>query len=116
MANHLTTVDLLGTSFTIRSKEEPDYLDDVMAYYRMRVDEAAANIALGEPLKVAIVAALNVVDELFKERLARTEARLEADAAREAGQITSRLIAEIDRALQPPDGGGDPPASDLSTG
>jgi cell division protein ZapA len=111
MADHLTTVDLLGVSFTIRSKEEPEYIKDVVAYYRMRVEEAAANIALGEPLKVAVVAALNVVDELFKERLARAEARVEAEAAREAGQITSRLIAEIDRALQPAPPGGDPTAT-----
>lgn len=111
MAEHLTRIELLGTSFTIRSREDAAYLDDVIAYVRKRVDETASKIAITDPLKVSIVVALNVVDELFKERLARAEARVEAEAAREAGQITSRLIAEIDRALQPAPPGGDPTAT-----
>ena len=51
-----------------------------------------------DPLKVSIVVALNVVDELFKQRIANGAA---AEDARQAGEITTRLIAQIDRALDP---------------
>lgn len=98
----LTRIELLGTSFTIRSDEEQAYFDDVVAYLRKRVDDTVARNVVSDPLKVAIVVALNVVDELFKERVANGAA---AEDARQAGEITTRMIAEIDRAL---DGAGGP--------
>ena len=98
MAEHLTRIELLGTSFTIRSREDAAYLDDVIAYVRKRVDETASKIAITDPLKVSIVVALNVVDELLKERIANGVA---SEHARQAGEITTRLIAQIDRALDP---------------
>ena len=91
----------------------------MLEYYRQRVDEAAARISLGNPLNVAIVAALNVVDELLRTR-SRDDATtggeqhastLGADggAARlavlEAEQIASRLIDQLDRALATPEDG-----------
>lgn len=92
----LTRIDLLGTSFTIRSQEDEAYFKEVVAYLRKRVDEAAGKNAMVDPLKVSILAALNVVDELFKERIANGAA---AEDARQAGEATSRMIARIDHAL-----------------
>lgn len=92
----LTRIDLLGTSFTIRSQEDEAYFKDVVAYLRKRVDEAAGKNAMVDPLKVSILAALNVVDELFKERIANGAA---VEDARQAGEVTNRMIARIDRAL-----------------
>lgn len=92
----LTRIDLLGTSFTIRSQEDEAYFKDVVAYFRRRVEEAAGKNAIVDPLKVSILVALNVVDELFKERIASGAA---AEDARQAGEITTRMISRIDRAL-----------------
>ena len=101
MAEHLTHVELLGTSFTIRSEEDPAYLDEVMAYFRERLEATAALVSWSDPLKVAIVAALNIVDELFKERMENGTA---TEEARKTGEIASRLIGQIDRALNPQPG------------
>ena len=109
MAEHLTRIELLGTSFTIRTQEDPAYLGDVIAYFRKRVDETAAKITMTDPLKVSIVVALNVVDELFKQRIANGAA---AEDARQAGEITTRLIAQIDRALDPAPPGPEPAPED----
>ena len=109
MAEHLTRIELLGTSFTIRTQEDPAYLGDVIAYFRKRVDETAAKIPISDPLKVSMVVALNVVDELFKERIANGAA---AEDARQAGEITTRLIAQIDRALDPEPSGPEPAPED----
>ena len=99
MAEHLTHVELLGTSFTIRSEEDPAYLNEVMSYYRERLEATAALVSWTDPLKVSIVAALNVVDELFKERMINGTA---TEDARKTGEIASRLIGQIDRALTQP--------------
>ena len=99
MEEHLTHVELLGTSFTIRSEEDPAYLNEVMTYYRERLEATAALVSWSDPLKVSIVAALNVVDELFKERMINGSA---TEDARKTGEIASRLIGQIDRALTLP--------------
>ncbi len=101
MAEQLTHVELLGTSFMIRSDEDPAYLNEVMTYFRERLEATAALVSWSDPLKVSIVAALNVVDELFKERMVNGTA---TEEARKTGEITSRLIGQIDRALNPPAG------------
>ncbi|MDE0227867.1 MAG: cell division protein ZapA, partial [Spirochaetaceae bacterium] len=94
MAEHLTHVELLGTSFTIRSEEDPAYLNEVMTYYRERLEATAALVSWSDPLKVSIVAALNVVDELFKERMINGTV---TEEARKTGEVASRLIGQIDR-------------------
>ena len=103
----LTRIELLGASFTIRSDEEQAYFDDVVAYLRKRIDETVARNVVTDPLKVSIVVALNVVDELFKERVANGAA---AEDARRAGEITTRMIAQIDRALDSAPATGPEPA------
>ena len=107
MAEHLTHVELLGTSFTIRSEEDPAYLNEVLAYFRERVEATGTQVSWSDPLKLSIVAALNVVDELFKERMVNGTV---SEEARKTGEIASRLIGQIDRALSPA------PAVDQETG
>ena len=98
MAEHLTHVELLGTSFMIRSEEDPAYLNKVMTYFRARLEATATQVSWSDPLKVSIVAALNIVDELFKERMVNGTV---SEEARKTGEIASRLIGQIDRALSP---------------
>ena len=104
----LTRIELLGTSFTIRSQEDEAYFKDVVAYFRKRVEEAAGKNAIVDPLKVSILVALNVVDELFKERIASGAA---AEDARQAGEVTTRMISRIDRALHQAARGPSPAAA-----
>jgi cell division protein ZapA (FtsZ GTPase activity inhibitor) len=96
MDEHLTEVKLLGVSFTIRSEEDPSYLNDVMNYFKQRVEETTAQIAMTDPLKVSIVAAINIVDELFKERISSEK---HAEKVQQAEDITNRLKTKIDDAL-----------------
>ncbi|MGQ9561819.1 MAG: cell division protein ZapA [Candidatus Oleimicrobiaceae bacterium] len=61
-------VNIFGTEYPVRGTTDPEYILQVAQYVdrKMReVDQAAA----GRPvLKVAILAALNIADELFRER------------------------------------------------
>jgi len=61
-------VNIFGTEYPVRGTTDPEYILRVAQYVdrKMReVDQAAA----GRPvLKVAILAALNIADELFRER------------------------------------------------
>ncbi len=65
-------VNIFGTEYPVRGSTDPEYILRVAQYVdrKMReVDQAAA----GRPVfKVAILAALNIADELFREREERT--------------------------------------------
>lgn len=93
-------IDLLGTSFTIQSDEDPAYLRNLVGYYRDKLCEVRETVSTKDDLKVAILGALTVVDELFKERH-RTDSSESSDMERdEVTQITERLIETIDSALE----------------
>lgn len=63
-----TEVQIFGTTYTIRGDEEPEYIISLAKY----VDEKMKAItAKGRTLslqKLAVLTALNIADELFKER------------------------------------------------
>jgi cell division protein ZapA len=90
-------VDLLGTSFHIRASEDAAYLRSVLDYLRDRVSEVQTEVGAADPLKIAILTALNLVDEVFKERRRASGGDPREDA--EIGRITERLIERIDRTL-----------------
>jgi cell division protein ZapA (FtsZ GTPase activity inhibitor) len=99
-------IDVLGASFTIQSDESAEHLERVSAYLREKVEEVKARYSFATPLTLALLAALNIADELVKERSGRA-ARATAGAPRELEEIAAGLIEQIDGALTsrtPPDG------------
>ncbi len=93
----MTRIELLGTSFQIQSDESPEYIDTLLTYYKSRVQEIEGSVATGDPLKKAILAALLVTDELFREReTVQTDGSGVND---ELSSIADRIIGEIERVL-----------------
>ena len=104
-------IDVLGASFTIQSDESAEHLERVSAYLREKVEEVKARYSFATPLTLALLAALNIADELVKERSGRTS-RVSATATpaapREIEEIAAGLIEQIDGALaSPPSDDGD---------
>ena len=83
-------VNILGSSFTIQSNYDPRYMAEVVAYLKEKVREVQTGSGVQDPLKVALLAALNVVDELLRKR---------GEDSREIEELTERLIERIDRSL-----------------
>lgn len=88
-------IDLLGVSFQIQSDEDPEYVEEILEYYRARIREIEDTVATGDPLKKAILAALLVTDELFRSRADQEGKGLSG----EVEAITRRLLERIDDAL-----------------
>lgn len=94
-------IDVLGASFTIQSDESAEHLQKVSAYLREKVEEVKARYAFATPLTLALLAALNIADELVKERAGRPARSGGAPAPREIEEIAAGLIEQIDGALAP---------------
>jgi cell division protein ZapA (FtsZ GTPase activity inhibitor) len=88
-------IELLGTSFTIKTDQDEAYLKDLVAYLETKVREIESTVPARDPVKVAILAALLVVDELFQARL---EPETET-TSKHAEELAERLIQELDAAL-----------------
>jgi cell division protein ZapA (FtsZ GTPase activity inhibitor) len=87
-------IELLGVSFTIQSAADPNYLEEVTAYLREKIEEVKNRYSFTDPLKTSLLAALNIVDDLFREREGRAPV-----IRRELADAAQKLIDSIDDEL-----------------
>jgi len=93
-------VKILGTVFAIQSAEKQEYLEEIIQYYKQKVQEINEKAPATDPLKAAILAGLNVTDELFKEKISKHTPASESEvSALELNQITERMINKINTSL-----------------
>jgi cell division protein ZapA len=88
-------IDVLGTSFVIQSDESPDHLALLSTFVRERIEEVKSRYAFADPLTVAVLAALNIADDLFKARAGRET----STQVSEIENVAERLISRIDDEL-----------------
>ena len=80
-------VQIHGQQYAIRSDLDPQYIGELAAFLDERMRLAAQELGTVDPLKVSVVAAMNIVDDLFRAR---------ADATGAEGRVLARTI-EIER-------------------
>lgn len=66
-------VNIYGTEYPIRGIADEEYILKVAEYVDAKMREIDQKVAVKSALKVAILAALNITDELFRERSERGE-------------------------------------------
>ena len=86
-------IDLLGTSFTVRTDEDPEYFREVVEHFRAKVHEIERSVSTTDPLKIAILAGILASDDFIK--LNGKNRRDDSEARR----ITDTLIDQLDDAL-----------------
>ena len=67
-SERVVTVDIQGHKYPIRSSLEPDYIADLARYVEEKLSAAAEATPSSDGLRLAILAALNIADELFRCR------------------------------------------------
>ncbi|MCK5525836.1 MAG: cell division protein ZapA [Candidatus Latescibacteria bacterium] len=61
-------VNIFGTEYPIRGAEDDEYVQRAAMYVDAKMREVAVRSSLRSTTQVAVLAALNIVDELFKEQ------------------------------------------------
>lgn len=61
-------VQIFGTSYTIRGEAEQAYVQRVATYVDAKMREINEKLPVASVAKVAVLASLNLADELFRER------------------------------------------------
>lgn len=65
---NILKVNIYGTDYPIKGNTDIDYIKKVAQYVDKKMREVNKNISIDSSLKVSILAALNITDELFRER------------------------------------------------
>ncbi len=97
MGKSSVQVNLLGSSFTVQADGDDLHLRQVVNYLAGKIRELESRFKAHDPLKISLLAGLNIVDELLRCRK-RAAADTNTEGV-EIERITERLIDTIDRSL-----------------
>jgi cell division protein ZapA (FtsZ GTPase activity inhibitor) len=92
-------ISLLGTSFTIQTDEDPVYLSVLLKEFKEKSEKTQELIDNTDPLKIAIVTGVLLLDELKKEKQKAKAMQQMAVAAVETEKITGKLITMLEKSL-----------------
>ena len=97
MENHVT-VSICGEEYTLVAEEAPSYMQKVGDYVDVKLTEMIETSKVGRT-DAAVLTAVNIADELFKEREAAEGLRAQVkQALDEAGRVKNEL-SELKREL-----------------
>ena len=85
-------VEIHGQRYPIRSTLDPEYIARLATYVDEKMRAVADSTPTGDPLRLAVLAALNIADELFRCRDV-TRAR-DGELAERAGEL-ERLLDRV---------------------
>ncbi|MGD9486893.1 MAG: cell division protein ZapA [Calditrichaceae bacterium] len=92
MAPGQIRVNIFGSEYTLVSDNDENYVYKIAQYVDEKMRETDRSQTLKSPIKVAILAALNLADELFQERLYREKL---LDQLNEEARKMNRSLTEL---------------------
>jgi cell division protein ZapA len=89
----VTQVEIFGQTYSVRAEGDSSYIHDLARFVDSRMKEVAEQTATVDTTKIAILAALNISDDLYRVEKNRMDNPADAVARAE------RLIRKLDDAL-----------------
>ncbi len=92
----VTSVQIFGQEYKIRGFEDKSYVEKVASYVDGKMRELAQGSSSLAPERLAVLAALNIADELFQETKRSSETLLSIEKRTEAmmSQLDQCLLSE----------------------
>ncbi len=86
----LVEIKVFGQTYTVKTDAEEDYIQEVAKYVNEKMEEILKKTKSVSTLNVAILTALNIADDLLREKEKRTA------LLREVGAKSKELVEKID--------------------
>lgn len=88
-------VDIHGHRYSVRSDLDPQYVSQLAELIDERMQSVARELSSADPTRIAVIAALNIADELYRARAESAGAtdRLQAKTA-EIERIVDAVLAD----------------------
>jgi len=91
-ASRVVTIEIQGLRYPIRSELDEQYVVELARYVDGKMARAGHEVPTGESLKIAVLAALNIADELFRCR--DTTRQKDGQLAARAGEL-ERMVDRV---------------------
>lgn len=90
-------VVIYNQTYNLRSQHEPEYINELAAHVNRRMNEIASQTMTVDSLRVAILAALQIADELYQSRqeMRNTENEIVERSARYAEILDQFLRTDV---------------------
>lgn len=98
MKNNLFQVNLLGTSFSIQTDEDPKRMEEIVNYLREKTNSVESGLSIKDPLKNLIISSIILIDELQKEKRMLADGR--SSEHDEVERLTLQIMERIDKSLE----------------
>lgn len=85
-------VKIFGSEYVLKADNNQDFIQSIARYLDGKMNELDKSLSLNSKVKIAILAALNITEELFEERQYRE--RLLSQINEESAKI-NRSIEEV---------------------
>ena len=92
----LQKIRLLGSSFSLKVDEDPEYFKKVINYIEKKFSDVEASMNVKDPLRIAILSCILITDDLLKEQKGVRQG-LSVKDADTAEQMTLEIINLIDK-------------------
>ncbi len=80
-SSRIVPIEILGVSLTIRTDENPEYIKGLVAEFKERLSRVSSQMKIADPLKLSLVTALLVLDELRRDDMEKGDSEeREADS------------------------------------
>ncbi len=89
---NLVHVEILGQTYAVKAGADPGYVESLAAFVDEQMKDVSRASGAVDSVRVAVLAALNLADELFRLRRELEEARSRAQAS---GQPSNERIAQL---------------------
>jgi cell division protein ZapA len=76
---NVLNVRIYGAEYSIRGQADANYIKAIAEYVDKKMRDVNTNVRVDSSLKVAILASLNITDELFKERAEKERLRTQLE-------------------------------------
>ena len=99
MAKNRVETEILGRSFTIQSEDDEEHIRRVIDFLQNHIKEIKEHYPLADPLKISILASLNLADEIIKMSHDNRTNKLAEDEIEEVNRIAAALIDKLESSL-----------------
>jgi len=89
MEKNSVKVNILGSEYALKSDADPEYISDLASYVDQKMQKLQQGSSTHAPLKIAVLTAVNISDELF--RLKRKYEKLVKEIESASEEITENL-------------------------
>ena len=94
----LQKIRLLGSSFSLKVDEDPEYFKKIIKYIEQKISNVESSMSVKDPLRIALLSCILLTDDLLKEQDKKRHS-LSPELADEVEQMTLEIINLIDKSI-----------------